>query len=82
MVFCDTTLECGCYESSSHLQKIHITFPANGSDLHTVILPSVKAVIRIQVIRVTAKLAFREKGGIIYANAIWVATAADRKAGK
>lgn len=62
--------------------KINITFPANGSDLHTVILLSVKAVIQIQVIWVTAKLAFREKGGIIYANAIWVATAADRKEGK
>ena len=73
IIFCDTTLERSCYESSFHLQKIHITFPENGSDLHTVILLSVKAVIQIQVIRVTAKLAFREKGGIIYANAIWIA---------
>ena len=72
-IFCDMTLERGCYECLSPLQKINITFPANGSDLHTVILLSVKAVIQIQVIWVTAKLAFREKGGIIYANAIWIA---------
>ena len=54
--------------------------------LATVILLSVKAVIQIQVIWVTAKLAFREKGGIIYANAIWVArqifTAAKRETQK
>ena len=72
-IFCDTALERGCYESSFHLQKIHITFPENGSDLHTVILLPVKAVVRIQVIRVTATLAFKGKGGIIYANAIWIA---------